>query len=197
MCLQVDASGVICRDRRWMLSQRHLLMRLLCLIVFAGCAGEDALDRLNQAIPESERKPVVALAGTISLDGKPSSDLMVRLVKEGEDAPDATSPKSVTDSNGKFEFTTYLTGDGVPPGKYAVIVEQLTKSGSAGWSGPDQLKNRFNHIKEPAATLDVKSGEPQANVKIDLVTTDKKPKPAPRYSSAAATGKPIKKMGKR
>ena len=202
MLLHVDTSRVIvgmgCSSwpqSRWPLSR--LFLCSYCLMAFVGCAGEDALDRLNQAIPERERQKVVALAGTISLDGQPAPNLMVRLVMEGETAPGPTSPKSLTDANGKFEFTTYLAGDGVPTGKYAVIVEQLTKSGTAGWSGPDQLKNRFNHVKEPAATLEVKSGEPQKDVKIDLVTADKKPKPAPRYSASVATGKPIKKMGKR
>jgi len=159
--------------------------------VLAGCGGDSAQDRLDQAIPN--RESVVPLSGVITVGGKPSADLMIRLVKEGASEPDRTSPKTVTDSNGKFEFTTYLAGDGVPAGKYAAIVEKMTRVGTSGWSGPDQLQNLFNHVKEPAATLEVKSGEPQTDVKIDLVTADKKPKPAPQYSSKGATGKPIKK----
>lgn len=197
MCLNINSSVVMQGGQNQGLSRRLLLMPLLCLVMSAGCGGESAQDRLNQAIPESQRQSVVALSGTITLDGKPTADLMVRLVEDGAAKPDPSSPKSVTGSDGKFEFTTYLSGDGVPPGKYAVIVEQLTRSGTAGWSGPDQLRNRFNHVKEPAATLEVKSGEPQNDVKIDLVTTDKKPKPAPRYSASVATGKPINKMGRR
>ena len=197
MRLNIGSSVVLLGDQNQRLPRRLLLMSLLNLVVFSGCGGENAQDRLNQAIPESQRQSVVPLSGTVTLDGKPSPDLMVRLVKDGEGAPDSTSPKSVTDSSGRFEFTTYLSGDGVPPGKYAVLVEQLTKAGTAGWSGPDQLKNRFNHVKEPAAALQVKSGEPQVDAKIDLVTADKKPKPAPKYSASVATGKPVKKMGKR
>ena len=143
MLLHVDTSRVIvgmgCSSwpqSRWPLAR--LFLCSYCLMAFVGCAGEDALDRLNQAIPERERQKVVALAGAISLDGQPAPNLMVRLVMEGETAPGPTSPKSLTDASGKFEFTTYLAGDGVPTGKYAVIVEQLTKSGTAGWSGPDQ-----------------------------------------------------------
>ena len=196
MCFNEDSSAVTHGDQDQRAPRRLVLMPLLCLVMSAGCGGENAQDRLNQAIPENQRQSVVALSGTITLDGKASADLMVRLVKDGAAKPDPTSPKSVTDSDGKFEFTTYLSGDGVPPGKYAVIVEQLTRSGTAGWSGPDQLRNRFNHVKEPAATLELKPGEPQNDVKIDLVTTDKKPKPAPRHT-AVVTGKPIHKMGKR
>jgi hypothetical protein len=48
--------------------------------------------------------------------------------------------------NGKFEFTTYIKGDGVAPGSYIVCFVELQKPSlnADGWLGPDRLKNLYN-----------------------------------------------------
>jgi len=165
------------------------LSMVTVFFILTGCgSGDSPQARLNKAIPD--RTSVVPLSGVVSIDGKPRGALMIRLIIEGQDAPDPKTPKVVSDPEGKFEFTTYLKGDGVPVGNYRVIVEELTRSVAGGWSGPDKLENRFNHLEEPAATVNVQEGTPQKDLKIALVAEGKKSKPAPKYASKQQLGKP-------
>src|SRR5688572_12611513 len=101
-----------------------------------GCGSDSAKSRLDEAIPN--RETVVPVSGVVLIDGVPVLDLTVRLVKEDAAAPAASDPKAVTDAEGKFKFTTYLDGDGVPAGKYRLLVEQLERQGSGGWGNTDR-----------------------------------------------------------
>ena len=66
-----------------------------------------------------------------------------------------------------------MDGDGVRPGKYVMLVERLAKMGSGGWTGPDKLNNLYNHITEPATTIDVGESSPVKDLKIDLKSQGK------------------------
>jgi hypothetical protein len=159
------------------------------VLALIGCGEDPALTRLHKAIPN--RKVVVPLRGMVTVDGQPGPELMVTLVPKEELVPSATCPKSTTDEHGAFRFTTYLEGDGVPPGEYRVLVEWLNRIGSGGWSGPDKLNNLYNHLDAPAATVTVVEGTPDADLKLELKTENKPAKQAPRYQRPR-TGKPIK-----
>lgn len=160
----------------------------ICLMV--GCGGDPALSRLDEAIPN--RKTVVPVTGVVLIDGAPVRDLTVRLVNEDATAPTSADPKAVTNAEGKFKFTTYLDGDGVPPGKYRLLVEQLDRQGSGGWGNTDRLKNRFNHLSDPATTVAVAEGAPVTDLKLELQTSQKPEQGPPPYPRPI-TGKPIKR----
>ncbi|WP_010587955.1 hypothetical protein [Schlesneria paludicola] len=162
--------------------------------LLVGCGGESAESRLNKAIPNRDK--VVPFAGVITIDGEPASDLMVRLVPEGANAPQQSDPKTVTTQGGKFHFTTYLDGDGARPGKYSMLVERLERIGSSGWSGPDQLNNLFNHIEAPAKKIEIAESVPEKDFKVDLEVKGKPKKPAPAYAKVHS-GKPVKGKVKR
>ena len=158
----------------------------------SGC-GETAQSRLDKAIPVRDR--VVPVKGTVTVDGNPVGELTVRLVQAGEKAPSPTDPKALTKPDGKFYFTTYLDGDGVRPGNYVVLVEQLTRMGSSGWTGPDKLNNLYNHLAEPPATIEVVENKPINDLNLELKFAGIPPKKAPPYGATHA-GKPLKKSGK-
>jgi hypothetical protein len=163
---------------------------LVCGIsMMPGCQEQTAESRLDSAIPD--RQLVVPVSGTVMVDGLAEMDLTIRLVRDDATAPSPTDPKAVTDGLGKFKFTTYTDGDGVPPGKYRLLVEQLERQGSSGWGNVDKLENRYNYLTDPPLTIDVAAGAPVAGLEIDLNTSDKPAMPAPPYTRPI-TGKPVK-----
>lgn len=166
-----------------------ILLSFCCL---SGCGHESAQSRLEKAVPD--REIVTPVSGTVLIDGDPVVDLTVRLVKEDAKAPAQTDPKALTDAEGKFRFTTYMDGDGVPAGNYKVLVEQLNRIGTSGWAGPDKLNNLYNHLTEPATTIEVVEGSPVEALDLDLAVSGKPAKPEPPYTRPIS-GKPVK--GKR
>jgi hypothetical protein len=154
-----------------------------------GCGNHSVESRLDQAIPD--RETVVPVSGIVLLDDLAEMDLTIRLVRDDATAPAPSDPKAVTDRLGKFKFTTYMDGDGVPPGKYRMLIEQLARQGSSGWGSTDKLENRFNYLTDPVMTIEVAKGAPVEGLKIDLNTSDKPAQPAPPYTRPI-TGKPIK-----
>src|SRR5437016_1941611 len=72
------------------------------------------------------RKPVFPVRGQVTVDGKPAAGATVFFYPVESD-PDAIAPYGVTDANGSFTLTTYLTFDGAPAGEYVVTVR---------WPGP-------------------------------------------------------------
>jgi hypothetical protein len=61
--------------------------------------------------------------GQVLLAGKPLAEAMI--VFHPLDAPPTGAPKPLAycDAEGRFALTTMQTGDGAPPGRYAVTVE--------------------------------------------------------------------------
>jgi hypothetical protein len=68
---------------------------------------------------------------------------------------------AVCDEEGRFRFTTYGQGDGVPTGSYVALFAQLRMNtwGQMGYSSPDALKNEYNdpdrNEKIPEFKIDV------------------------------------------
>jgi hypothetical protein len=131
---------------------------LLGLFV-GGCGkGTQTADQsLDKALATTggTRQGVGKFSGIVTIDGKPPGEMgfvrtLVILWDPKTSPTSKTPPAYVTcDEGGKFEFTTYGQGDGVPVGKYVVCFAQLKGgirlTGAArGWQGPDQLKNLYN-----------------------------------------------------
>lgn len=149
---------------------------LFCIsLVLGGLGCENSQKRLDQYY--GERVGVVKFSGVITVDGQPVGDLKVQLIPMD---PDPAAPRIVdlfTDEDGGFQFSTYQAGDGVPPGKYKLLVEQLRNVGGGRRVGPDGLKNLYNSIESPAAEIQVDS--PLTNWTIDLQVSDKTTRKAP------------------
>lgn len=127
---------------------------LLCGGIFAcaGCGRESADQATNTALAKAgiKRAGVHPFEGRVTIDGQPpqldkKSRLVVLLYDMGKpDQPAAVYPHVDCSSDGHFAFTTYSNGDGVPSGKYVVVIAQFRYNKKRGYEGPDQLKNLYN-----------------------------------------------------
>ena len=115
---------------------RRTLVRLsvFSLAVLAvSCGGDD----FHKVYP---------VKGKILVDGKPVKDCMISLNRTFDDTSDRkVYPYGVTDDNGEFQITSYVTGDGVPEGEYIVTIEWRERSGllKNNFDGPDRLDGAY------------------------------------------------------
>jgi hypothetical protein len=77
----------------------------------------------------------VQVQGVIKLDGKPVEQAQVQFFPIGGHGQQATG---YTDSNGVFQLQTRITGDGVWPGEYKVLVDGKYEAGPAVSAPIDQ-----------------------------------------------------------
>lgn len=79
----------------------------LALLPLAGCGGDPNI------------VPVYPTTGTLTMGGEPFGPTLIHLrpMKEG-----GRMVVGQVDEQGKIKFTTFKTGDGVPAGKYRVLV---------------------------------------------------------------------------
>jgi|HubBroStandDraft_6_1064221.scaffolds.fasta_scaffold77633_1 hypothetical protein len=140
-----------------------VVLSLVAASVFSGCTGSShgaREDELQQAAKGAKQKPVAKVAGHVSIDGQPP-DKDTKLFVILNDPAHLAIPKegpaylASCDPDGNFTFTSYLHGDGVPPGKYVVTFAQLHVPKTGGprsmgrmiareYVGPDGLKNLYS-----------------------------------------------------
>lgn len=104
------------------------------LLVMVGCSSGEA------------RLPTYAAAGQLlAADGQPVPHALVVLhpVEENATAP---KPRATTDHEGRFQLTTYDTGDGAPAGNFVVTVEQ--------WIRVDPNEPPKNHLPKALSSKD-------------------------------------------
>jgi hypothetical protein len=104
------------------------LVAVTLLLVGAGCGG----------------KQPVSVRGALTLDGQPVEGATVLFLPEagGEGARQATGQ---TVAGGKFELTTFRSGDGAFPGDYKVVVQY-----AQGVQGPpaQNMKEAFQGMQK-------------------------------------------------
>jgi hypothetical protein len=115
----------------------------------------------NNQDPKAQRLPVARVAGRILVDGQPpaqDAQLFVVLYDPQHLEKPGDVPKLMAkcDAEGNFAFTSYVTGDGVPNGKYVVTCVALRRVTRATrglgarpgrqqeFIGPDVLKNLYS-----------------------------------------------------
>jgi hypothetical protein len=156
-------------------------VRLLCLLalpLIAGCGGSpSAQERIDGEMRRmgKTRDPVFPLAGRVLLDGQPatfkkaSQKLVVMLNDPAHpEAPLGARPFVECEPDGRFAFSSYFEGDGVPAGQYVVTFAQLTYRKKRGHCGPDGLKNLYNDPEENAKVAEFNINH-QARGKTDYV----------------------------
>lgn len=89
------------------MKRSHSLFTAVVLLFFLGCRG-------------NERPVVVPASGVVRLDGKPTEKLSVVFFPST-----GRSAAGVTDAQGRFELTTFETGDGAVVGEHAVTITPM------------------------------------------------------------------------
>jgi hypothetical protein len=95
--------------------------------------------------------------GTLhAADGKPAAGATVTL-HPADGRPLDPLPFAVVGAGGAFVVGSWTTGDGAPPGTYAVTV--VWRSVIPSDSPEGKLKGRYADPKKPLATVTVSDGE--------------------------------------
>ncbi len=100
--------------------------------------------------------------GQVQQGGKPLAEALVAFYPL--DAPPQPFPKPMahTDGEGRFELMTFVTGDGAPPGRYAITVE-LRAPRQVGEEivrdGPSLLPARYARPETSGLNAEVVAGE--------------------------------------
>lgn len=137
------------------------------MLLIAGCTGE----------PEPYRKPTSVVTGQVLVDGVPvpaTNPLKVECHSTtGIDTEHPTFSSALTGQDGKFTISTYESGDGVPPGEYAVTFfwGKLNLM-AASYGGPDKLNGKYSDPKSSTFVITVKQDAPTDMGRIEL-STDK------------------------
>jgi hypothetical protein len=110
------------------------LAMILCL---SACGGSD-------------RRQVYPVRGQVLVDGKGAADALVFLHAVDDADPRVVRPFAQADKEGKFAISTYVSGDGAPPGDYLVTIEWRELSGlfKQDVGGPDRLKGAYADAKK-------------------------------------------------
>ena len=128
------------------------------LSMLAGCGGG------GSKAPENR----VSVSGTITLDGMPLTFAAVSFLPETPKS--GTGGFGATDESGKYTLKWHGTDEGVPPGKYKVVISRMSqKDGSpipAGQSAADV---------GAVESLPLRYSDPTASELTGEVTTADKP----------------------
>lgn len=117
----------------------------LSIIFIAGCTPAHEIERLAAQL----------VTGRITVGGQPAAGARVVLHPLNAEVKQAgLYPYGVADANGTFYLTSYVRGDGAPPGEYQVSVvwpdeayvpksPQEAEEIRMGGQPPDRLKGRY------------------------------------------------------
>lgn len=124
----------------------------------AGCGGP----------PEGqlETHPV---SGRVIINGEPAEGCIVAFVPSDPELKGEVMPGGTTDAKGRFQLTTYETGDGAPAGEYGVTLrweakdwpgrEEQMKFDPVEPVGPDRLQEQFASSEKSGLQVTVTEGE--------------------------------------
>ncbi|MEX2112156.1 MAG: hypothetical protein WD845_03175 [Pirellulales bacterium] len=135
------------RTHRWSAIARAAALILACLL--SGCR-------------EPQGPHCYPVHGQVQQAGKPLAEALV--VFYPLDVPPVPFPKPTahTDGQGRYELTTFTTGDGAPAGRYAVTVE-LRAPRQVGEEivrdGPSVLPQRYAQAETSGLRAEVTAGE--------------------------------------
>jgi hypothetical protein len=151
--------------------------------VVGGCGTKSDQERFDDAakeIPGFHKETLGKFAGKVLVDGQAPKDergkrLFVVLIP-ADHLDQATDKKAQpihtsVGRNGNFEFMTYLTGDGVPVGKYVVTFAQFGKI-ATGRGGMQPGANTAGSMYGGADDLKGLYSDPDKNAKDDKFVVD-------------------------
>ena len=148
-----------------MLDRKRRVAFLVTMLLLSACGSESG---------DRKEKETFPLTGEVYVDGEPVENLEVRCHdQKGLDKNNPTSSGSYTDAEGKFEISTYKSGDGVPEGEYALTFtwREMILMGGNRDGVPDKLNGRYSDPATSTVKVSVKKGQPADDLgRIDLTT---------------------------
>lgn len=144
-----------------------------CLLLLAGCGGEDWHTATYPA------------SGTVLINGLPAANVVVELHAVGEQPDSRNSrPWGIVQLDGTYELTTYAKADGAPPGDYALTLRWPSDISTP--SHFDRLSGAFDSVEQAPLRVTI---EPDDNAlppvelsNIDVLPVDKTSTPGKRMS---------------
>lgn len=123
-----------------------ILMSMVVACALAGCG------------PKFEK--TFPVSGSLTVDEEPAKRAEVVFHPVG-DVKGRVKPVAVVGEDGNFTMTTFLTGDGAPPGEYMVTVVWRKYHVVEGEEveGDDMLYGQYNDLRSPFLKVTVKPGE--------------------------------------
>jgi hypothetical protein len=125
-------------------SHRGTLVLAICGLMSAGCSRQP--DRAQQAFQDARltKIPVAQTSGVVTVDGVAPAPFTLVMLWDPKN-PKAVVRRTSCDSEGRFAFTSYEPGDGVPPGTYVILFAQFNMGRPMGtFDPPDLLHNLYN-----------------------------------------------------
>jgi hypothetical protein len=150
-----------------MSSSRWFATRVLVSMVLSagvwGCGDAKTQERMKLQLAETKSSdaPVAKFSGKVTIDGEvpsvPARHALVLILFSDKDTQPGheTIYHTACDKDGHFEFTRYSKGDGVPPGSYTVLFEELVARTGSRFTGEDQLKNLYNDPDKSPFHVDI------------------------------------------
>jgi len=121
--------------------------KVICLGAFiamvSGCGGESGVG--------AGKAKTVPLTGKVTLDGSSHGGVNLQFIPKSADAGVRTAYSQVS-ADGTFAATTYVTGDGIVPGKYTV---QIGASEDVGSADPAKMMAAVNIAAVETVEIDV------------------------------------------
>lgn len=139
-------------QRRALGPSARAIVLWMCGALLAGCSGNKG-DRLEQAFKDAgiSKAAVAPMAGIVTVDNAVPEPFTIVMLWDPQ-KPEAGVLRAICDAEGRFAFTSYDHGDGVPPGKYVAVFARFNLGGRLGnFDGPDLLNNLYNDPDKNAA----------------------------------------------
>lgn len=116
------------------------------------------------------RIKTIPVRGVVHVNGEPASFLRISAVSTNAAASAGIEHAGMTIADGSFSLSTYESGDGVPPGSYALTFTWGEINLMNGQYSGDKLNGKFADASRSEHTLQVSESDKD----IDLGTIDLK-----------------------
>lgn len=151
-----------------------------CLLAMAGCGNP--------------RPKLVPVEGTVTLDGEVVEGAIVAFEMINPPAEYGRPSSAITDAAGKFQVQTYEPGDGLPPGKYRVLVQKREPIQPLGENYDSEMGTVNGRGIQYRMIVPAKYSDPTASG-LEVEVTSKGLHPAVIALSSEGTGPQIQTIG--
>lgn len=115
-------------------------------------------------------KKVIPVTGIVHVDGKPQKGIKVKLAPDPMPADNKIVLPTLgkTDSEGKFELTTYYQNDGAPVGEFSLtFTYDMNPSGASR----DYFRGKYSNPRTSEHKLSVKDSDESIDMGVQELTT--------------------------